>query len=88
MTEFLGGAGLFIVLVVAVGLARVLRGPGDAERIMATQLLGTGGIALIMIVAVVANRPAMIDAGLILALLAAFAGLAFVRAIDAGDDGQ
>jgi multicomponent Na+:H+ antiporter subunit F len=88
MTEFLGGAGLFIVLVVAIGLARVLRGPGDAERIMATQLLGTGGIALIMIVSVVANRPAMIDAGLTLALLAAFAGLAFVRAVDAGDDAE
>ena len=37
MTEFLGGAGLFIVVVVAIGLARVLRGPGDADRIMATQ---------------------------------------------------
>jgi multicomponent Na+:H+ antiporter subunit F len=85
MAEFLAGAGLFILLMVAIGLARVLRGPQDADRVMATQLLGTGGITLVLIVAVIVNRPAMVDAAMTLALLAAFAGLAFVRAADRED---
>lgn len=85
MVEFLAGAGLFILVMVAIGLARVLRGPDDADRVMATQLLGTGGITLVLIVAVVANRPAMVDAAMTLALLAAFAGLAYVRAADQED---
>lgn len=86
MAEFLAGAGLFILVMVAIGLARVLRGPQDADRVMATQLLGTGGITLVLIVAVVANRPAMVDAAMTLALLAAFAGLAFVRAAGHEDE--
>lgn len=88
MVEFLSAAGLFILLMVAIGLTRVLRGPGDADRLMATQLLGTGGITLVLIVAVVARRPAMVDAAMILALLAAFAGLAFVRAAAHAQDDQ
>lgn len=88
MVEFLSAAGLFILLMVAIGLTRVLRGPGDADRLMATQLLGTGGITLVLIVAVVARRPAMVDAAMILALLAAFAGLAFVRAAARAQDDQ
>lgn len=88
MAEFLSGAAIFILLVVAIGLVRVLRGPGDADRVMATQLLGTGGIALVLILAVLLGEPAAIDAALILALLAAFAGLAFVRALGSEGDGR
>jgi multicomponent Na+:H+ antiporter subunit F len=80
MAEFLAGAGLFIIVMVAIGLARVLRGPANADRMMAAQLLGTGSITLVLLVAVAAGRPAMIDAAMTLALLAAFAGVAFVRA--------
>jgi multicomponent Na+:H+ antiporter subunit F len=80
MAELLFTAAIAILGIVAIGLARILKRSGDAEAIMATQLLGTGGIALVLIFAVAAGRPAMIDAALILALLAAFAGIAFVRA--------
>lgn len=87
MVEFLFAAASAILTIVAIGLGRILSRVGDAEAIMATQLLGTGGIALVLIVAVSWGRPAMIDAALILALLAAFAGIAFVRAADrAGRD--
>jgi multicomponent Na+:H+ antiporter subunit F len=82
MAELLFTAAIAILGIVAIGLARILKRSGDAEAVMATQLLGTGGIALVLIFAVAAGRPAMIDAALILALLAAFAGIAFVRAAD------
>ena len=85
MAEFLIGAACFILVVVAVGLVRVLRGPGNADRLMAVQLLGTGGIALVALVGVATDQPAMIDVALTLALLAAFAGLAFVSATRPSD---
>jgi multisubunit Na+/H+ antiporter MnhF subunit len=49
MPEFLLGAATFILAMVALGLVRVLRGPGDADRMMAAQLLGTGGIAAVLL---------------------------------------
>ena len=49
MAEFLLGAAVFVLATVALGLARVLRGPGDADRMMAAQLLGTGGVAVLLL---------------------------------------
>lgn len=80
MAEFLFGAGCVILLVVAAGLVRLLRGPGSADRMMAVQLLGTGGVALVLIFGAATQQPAIFDVALVLALLAAFAGLAFVQA--------
>ena len=80
MAEFLLGAAAFVVLLVAVGLLRVLRGPGAADRMMATQLLGTGGIAAVLLIGAATGEGAAIDIALTLALLAAFASFAFVKA--------
>ncbi len=49
MAEFLLGASVFVLVMVALGLVRILRGPGDADRMMAAQLLGTGGIAALLL---------------------------------------
>lgn len=83
MAEFLLGAALLVLAAVAVGLVRVLRGPGDADRIMAAQLLGTGGTAVLLLIAVATASPPVLDVALVLALVAAFASAAFVRS---GDD--
>ena len=80
MADFLLGAAAFILAMVALGLARVLRGPGDADRIMAAQLLGTGGIAAVLLLGVASGEAATADVALTLALLAAFAAFAFVQA--------
>ena len=50
MDEFLLSAAAFVLLMVALGLVRVARGPGYADRMMAAQLLGTGGIAALLLV--------------------------------------
>jgi len=44
MADFLLAAAAFVLAMVALGLFRILRGPGDADRMMAAQLLGTGGM--------------------------------------------
>jgi multicomponent Na+:H+ antiporter subunit F len=80
MADFLLAAATFVLAMVALGLIRILRGPGAADRIMAAQLLGSGGIAALLLLAAATGMPAAIDVALLLALLAAFASAAFVHA--------
>jgi multicomponent Na+:H+ antiporter subunit F len=91
MSAFLLAAALFILATVAIALARILRGPGDADRMMAAQLLGTGGVAALLIVGVVTGVDAVINVALTIALLAAFASVTFYKvssgaSSDDGDD--
>ncbi len=78
MADFLIASSGLVLAMVAIGLIRVLRGPANADRMMAAQLLGTGGIAALLLMAVAKNFTALVDVALILALLAAFASVAFV----------
>jgi multicomponent Na+:H+ antiporter subunit F len=80
MTEFLFGATAFLLLMVAVGLVCVLRGPSDVDRMMSIQLFGTGGIAALLLLGAASEAPSVVDVALVLAVLAAFAGVAFVKA--------
>jgi len=78
MTEFLLAAALFVLSTVVLGLVRILRGPEDADRMLAAQLLGTGGVASLLLLGVATGINAVGDLALLLALLAAFASVAFV----------
>ena len=78
MAEWLLAAAAFILFTAAIGLARVLRGPGDADRVMAAQLLGTGGVAVLLLVGAAARAAAVVDVALVLTLISAFASAAFV----------
>jgi multicomponent Na+:H+ antiporter subunit F len=69
-----------VLLMVAVGLLSVLRGPTRADRMMAAQLFGTGGIAALLLVGTATGVDAVVDVALTLAVLAAFASAAFVKA--------
>ena len=79
MTEFLLATAGVILLTVAVGLVRILSGPGDADRLMAAQLIGTGGIGSLLLIAAATGAHGVEDVALGLALLAAFASAAFVN---------
>jgi multicomponent Na+:H+ antiporter subunit F len=79
VTEFLLATAGVILFMVAVGLVRILGGPGDADRLMAAQLIGTGGIASLLLIAVATGAHGVEDVALGLALLAAFASAAFVN---------
>ena len=77
MAEFLLLAAGFVLLTAVAGLVRLLRGPTDADRIMAAQLLGTGVVAVLLLVATALGATAVVDVALVLALLAAFLAAAF-----------
>lgn len=78
MSGFLLGAGVFVLATAIVGLVRILRGPADADRMLAAQLLGTAGVAALLLLGLATGTPGTIDLALLLALLAAFAAVAFV----------
>jgi multicomponent Na+:H+ antiporter subunit F len=86
MNETMLAAAGLIILAVAVGLVRVLRGPADIDRLMAVQLFGTGGIAALLLTAYATHVPGVDDIALGLALLAAFATMAFLNHLGVADD--
>ncbi len=79
MNDFLLASAVFVLAMVALGLVRVKLGPGSADRMMAAQLLGTGGIAVLLLGSTAVGIDAVVDVALTLALLAAFASVAFVH---------
>lgn len=85
MTDFFLATAGVILFTVAVGLVRILGGPGDADRLMAAQLIGTGGIASLLLIAAATGARGVEDVALGLALLAAFASAAFVNSAAPGE---
>jgi multicomponent Na+:H+ antiporter subunit F len=80
VAEFMLFSALFVLATVAAGLLRILHGPARADRLMAALLLGTGGIAALLLLGAATSQSATIDVALTLALLAIFASAAFVKA--------
>lgn len=77
MPELLSLAIGGLMLSLFLGLLRVLRGPEAGDRMLATQLIGTAGVGLLLLLSVLLEQQALIDVALILALLAAVAAAAF-----------
>ena len=79
MASFLFGAAGFVLTMVALGLIVILQRPAEVDHMMAAQLMGTGGVAVLVLLAAATETPAIVDVALLLALFAAFAAVAFVR---------
>lgn len=70
---------LLLLLTLAIGMIRALRGPSLQDRMLSVLLLGTGGVALLLLMAAFLQIPALVDVSLLLALLAALAAAALTR---------
>lgn len=75
MTEFLFFAGL-VILVCACAALLLGRWQGMADRMLAVQLVGTSGVAVLMLLAVATGDANVLDVALVVALLAAFSACA------------
>lgn len=84
MSAFLLIAGGFILLTVLLGLLDILRRPSDLDRMMAAQLLGTGGVAALLLLGSSIDLTGATDLALVLVLLGAFAAVAFVAGLGGG----
>lgn len=80
------GIGLFLLLMLAIGLIRVVRGPTDFDRMMAAQLFGTTAVAILCLLAEAGNQAALRSVALVFALLSAITAVSFVRHSAAGED--
>ena len=80
MADALYAAACVLLLTVGASLFRILRGPTRADRMMGAQLIGTAGVGVLMLLAEAQDLPAVLDVALVLALLAAVATVAFVKA--------
>lgn len=76
---------VFLLLNLAAGLWRVLRGATRADRMIAAQLFGTTGVGILLLLAPALGSPALQDVALVFALLAAVTTVAFVRRAWSGE---
>ncbi len=82
----------FLLLAAAFGLAfiRMVRDPKrdhrllTLDRVVALDLMSTLSIGLITLLAVAFNRPLMLDAAIVIALLAFLSTVAFARYLEKG----
>mgnify|MGYP002636676569 CR=1 FL=1 len=79
MKFFCLAAVLLLLLLIGVGLRRVLAGPTAADRLLAVQLFGTLGAAIVLLLGRVQGDRAFTDLALTFAMLAAVFSIAFAR---------
>jgi multicomponent Na+:H+ antiporter subunit F len=79
MTEILAWVVAFLLVNMSLGLVRVALGPTPADRMLAAQLFGTTGVAVLLLLAEVLAAPALRDVALVFALLAVVMAVTFVR---------
>ena len=79
MTVWLHIVALGLLVSLGGALWRVWRGPSQADRMMAAQLVGTGGVGVLILLAALQDWGLLVVA-LALALLAALAAVGFIKA--------
>jgi multicomponent Na+:H+ antiporter subunit F len=70
---------VFLVVNLAGGLVRILRGPTRGDRMMAAQLFGTTGVAILLVLAVATANPSLRDVALVFVVLTIVNTVVFVK---------
>ena len=87
MSGWLTWVAVGVLVNLGAALWRVWAGPDASDRMMAAQLVGTGGVAIVILLAAAGDWRAL-DVAVVLAVLAAVAAIAFVKSMSrdtAGD---
>jgi multicomponent Na+:H+ antiporter subunit F len=79
MTHFLFGVALFLLATLIAGMRRIIRGPSRADRMLAAQLFGTTGVAILLVLAEATGDSSVVDVALVFALLAIINVTVFVH---------
>ena len=70
---------LIVLASVVAGMLRVLQGPTAADRMLAGLLLGSGGVAVLLLLANIMALSALNDVALVFVVLATATTATFVR---------
>ena len=68
-----------VLLTIVIGLVRIVMGPTAADRMLAAQLFGTSGVAILLLLAKGLQQVFLLDTALAFALLAALATITFIQ---------
>jgi len=79
VTALYFAAAAFILAMMAIAMLRILRSSGAADRLMAAQIIGSGGVAVLLLLSAAMQMPAIADVALMLGILAVFATVGFVN---------
>lgn len=79
MTALYFAAAAFILAMMAIAMLRILRSSGAADRLMAAQIIGSGGVAVLLLLSAAMQMPAIADVALMLGILAVFATVGFIN---------
>lgn len=77
---------VLLIVILLTGLWRVLKGPTSADRMLASQLFGTAGVAILLTLAVAHEHKALLNTALVLAVLAPLSLIAFVKLQEGSDE--
>jgi multicomponent Na+:H+ antiporter subunit F len=85
---WIAAVGLLINVALGVGFLTSRR--GSTESLLAALLFGTTGVAFVLVLGQALDRERAVDVALVIALLSAVLGVAFVRRgwLDEDDDGE
>lgn len=75
---------LFLLATICAGLVRVWRGPTLADRLLTTQLFGTTGIAILIVLAGARPEPTLLNVAITFNVLAVLLVVCLVRVWPAG----
>ena len=78
MDEIYLSIAAFILITLVIGLLRVFWGPTRADRILSVQLMGTTGVAIILLLSEAMQMPSLVDVALVFALLSAVTATVFI----------
>lgn len=81
MADLLFLAAAVLLVLTAAGLVVLWRPGTDADRMLAIQLLGSGCIGVLLLLAVAMEEASVLDVALLLALLAAVVACGYRAAI-------
>ena len=78
MDEIYLSIAAFILITLVIGLLRVFWGPTRADRILSAQLMGTTGVAIILLLSEAMQMPSLVDVALVFALLSVVTATVFI----------
>lgn len=79
MTAYLTFIASMLLLVLLLGMVRVIRGPSTSDRMLASQLFGTVGVAILMLLAIIQEQSSLLNIALVMAILAPLTVICFVK---------
>lgn len=83
MTEFVTPIVLvMLACAILAAFARLVTGPTFPDRLVATDLIGVLAVGLIVVLTAVTDQRAMLDAGIVIALVGFVATVAYARYVE------